>query len=51
MVVPVGFGLVLLRYLEILVNLLRGRQLGLGLGLADEAADALKLTEHEEPKA
>ncbi len=37
-VVPVGFGLVLLRYLEILVNLLRGRQLG--LGLADEAAEA-----------
>ena len=30
-VVPVGFGLVLLRYLEILVNLLRGRQARLGL--------------------
>ncbi|MDU5679749.1 MAG: C4-dicarboxylate ABC transporter, partial [Pseudomonas aeruginosa] len=28
---------------------LRNRQTG--LGLADEAADALKLTEHEEPKA
>ncbi|MFH3799669.1 C4-dicarboxylate TRAP transporter small permease protein DctQ [Acinetobacter baumannii] len=44
-VVPVGFGLVLLRYLEILVNLLRGRQLG--LGLADEAAEASKLAGEE----
>lgn len=45
LVVPVGFGLVLLRYLEILVNLLRGRQLG--LGLADEAAEASKLAGEE----
>ncbi|WP_108523496.1 TRAP transporter small permease [Pseudomonas paraeruginosa] len=45
MVVPLGFGLVLLRYLEILVNLLRGRQLG--LGLADEAAEASKLAGEE----
>lgn len=44
-IVPIGFGLVLLRYLEILVNLLRGRQLG--LGLADEAAEASKLAGEE----
>ncbi len=43
------FALVFIRFAEILVRILRNRQTG--LGLADEAADALKLTEHEEPKA
>ena len=42
---PVGFALVFIRFAEILVRILRNRQTG--LGLADEAADALKLTEHE----
>ncbi len=49
LIVPVGFALVFIRFAEILVRILRNRQTG--LGLADEAADALKLTEHEEPKA
>ena len=49
LIVPVGFALVFIRFSEILVRILRGQQTG--LGLADEAADALKLTEHEEPKA
>ena len=40
--------MVFIRYGEILVRLLQNRQTG--LGLADEAADALKLTEHEEGK-
>ncbi|KAF1052559.1 MAG: C4-dicarboxylate TRAP transporter small permease protein DctQ [Stenotrophomonas maltophilia] len=44
-IVPLGFGLVLLRYLEILVRLLTGRQLG--LGLADEAAEATRLAGEE----
>ncbi|MBB1607532.1 MULTISPECIES: TRAP transporter small permease [unclassified Pseudomonas] len=44
-IVPIGFALVLVRYLEILVRLLRGRQLG--LGLADEAAEATRLAGEE----
>ncbi len=36
------------RFLEILVRILRNAQTG--LGLAVEAADALKINEHEEPK-
>ena len=42
-IVPIGFGLVFIRYLEILVRIIRHEQEG--LGLADEAADAMKLTE------
>ena len=49
LIVPVGFALVFIRFAEILVRILCNRQTG--LGLADEAADALKLTEHEEPEA
>jgi C4-dicarboxylate transporter DctQ subunit len=48
LVVPVGFALVFIRFVEILVRILRDQQTG--LGLADEAADALKLAEHEEVK-
>ena len=49
LIVPVGFALVFIRFFEILVRILRNQQTG--LGLADEAADALKLSEHEESKA
>ncbi|PZE14118.1 C4-dicarboxylate ABC transporter [Pseudomonas sp. 57B-090624] len=48
LIVPFGFAMVFIRYGEILVRLLQNQQTG--LGLADEAADALKLTEHEEGK-
>ncbi|ROM87272.1 C4-dicarboxylate ABC transporter [Pseudomonas brassicacearum] len=48
LIVPVGFALVFIRFAEILVRILRNRQTG--LGLADEAAEAIKLTEHEEDK-
>ncbi|MFB4393580.1 MULTISPECIES: TRAP transporter small permease [unclassified Pseudomonas] len=48
LIVPVGFALVFIRFAEIFVRIFRGRQTG--LGLADEAADALKLTEHEDDK-
>ncbi|MDE3739700.1 MULTISPECIES: TRAP transporter small permease [Pseudomonas] len=48
LIVPVGFGLVFIRYAEIFVRILQNRQTG--LGLADEAAEALKLTEHDEPQ-
>ncbi len=48
MIVPIGFSLVFIRFAEILVRILRGQQTG--LGLADEAADAVKLSEHEEHK-
>ncbi len=47
MIVPFGFAMVLIRFIEIFVRILRNEQTG--LGLADEAADALKLGE-EEPK-
>jgi C4-dicarboxylate transporter DctQ subunit len=47
MIVPIGFAMVFLRFAEIFVRILRNEQTG--LGLADEAADALKLGE-EEPK-
>lgn len=48
MIVPFGYAMVFIRFLEILVRILRNQQTG--LGLADEAADALKLNEHEERK-
>ncbi|WP_420235362.1 TRAP transporter small permease [Pseudomonas sp. ABY48] len=48
LIVPVGFALVFIRFAEILVRILMNRQTG--LGLADEAAEAMKLTEHEEDK-
>ncbi|MFI8746059.1 TRAP transporter small permease [Pseudomonas sp. NPDC077186] len=48
MIVPFGYAMVFVRFLEIFVRILRNEQTG--LGLADEAADALKINEHEEPK-
>ncbi|SDH94486.1 C4-dicarboxylate transporter, DctQ subunit [Pseudomonas delhiensis] len=45
LIVPLGYALVFIRFLEILVRILRGQQTG--LGLADEAADALKVKEDE----
>ncbi|MNV99288.1 hypothetical protein D3C71_1946320 [compost metagenome] len=48
LIVPLGFALVFIRYAEIFVRILQNRQTG--LGLADEAAEALKLTEHDEPQ-
>ncbi|GAA5088134.1 TRAP transporter small permease [Paenalcaligenes hermetiae] len=42
MIVPFGFAMVFIRYLEILYRILRHGQIG--LGLADEAADAAKLS-------
>jgi C4-dicarboxylate transporter DctQ subunit len=47
-IVPLGFALVFIRFAEIFVRILRNQQTG--LGLADEAADALKINEHEEHK-
>ena len=48
LIVPFGFALMFIRFAEIFVRILRNQQTG--LGLADEAADAVKLTEHEEHK-
>ena len=48
MIVPFGFAMMFIRFAEIFVRILRGQQSG--LGLADEAAEAVKLTEHEEQK-
>lgn len=45
-IVPIGFTLVLLRYLEILWRIYTHRQTG--LGLADEAAEASKLAHPDE---
>ncbi|WP_339516089.1 TRAP transporter small permease [Pseudomonas sp. RL_15y_Pfl2_60] len=45
-IVPFGYAMVFIRFLEIFVRILSNQQTG--LGLADEAADALKLKEHEE---
>ena len=47
LIVPIGFALVLIRYLEIFYRLFTHRQVG--LGLADEAGEASKLAgSHEE---
>lgn len=48
MIVPIGFALVFIRFFEILIRIIRHQQVG--LGLADEAADAMKLSETEESK-
>jgi C4-dicarboxylate transporter, DctQ subunit len=48
LIVPLGFALVFIRFAEIFVRILLHRQTG--LGLADEAADVMKLTEHEDDK-
>ncbi|GAB3368889.1 TRAP transporter small permease [Azotobacter armeniacus] len=46
LIVPLGFALVFIRFAEIFVRILKNQQTG--LGLADEAAEAAKLTDHEE---
>lgn len=48
LIVPFGYAMVFIRFLEVFVRILRNQQTG--LGLADEAAEAMKLTEHEEHK-
>ncbi|MDP3978773.1 MAG: TRAP transporter small permease [Pseudomonas sp.] len=48
LIVPFGYAMVFIRFLEIFVRILRNQQTG--LGLADEAAEAMKLTEHEDHK-
>ncbi|SDI17199.1 C4-dicarboxylate transporter, DctQ subunit [Pseudomonas benzenivorans] len=48
LIVPFGYAMVFIRFLEVFVRILRNQQTG--LGLADEAAEVMKLTEHEEPK-
>ena len=47
-IVPFGYAMVFIRFFEIFIRILRNQQTG--LGLADEAADALKINEHEEHK-
>lgn len=46
LIVPLGFTLVFIRFVEIFIRILRNEQVG--LGLADEAADAMKLSKQEE---
>jgi C4-dicarboxylate transporter DctQ subunit len=48
LIVPFGYAMVFIRFLEIFIRIIRNQQTG--LGLADEAADALKLKEHEGEK-
>ncbi|WP_462380798.1 TRAP transporter small permease [Pseudomonas sp. Marseille-QA0892] len=45
LIVPLGFALAFIRFFEILIRILRDQQVG--LGLADEAAEAMKLAEEE----
>ncbi|AGI24801.1 TRAP transporter small permease [Pseudomonas sp. MT3] len=46
LILPLGFSLMFIRFVEILWRILKGRQTG--LGLADEAAEVLKLTEQDD---
>lgn len=46
LIMPVGFSLIAIRFIEILVRILQGKQIG--LGLADESEDAMKLAQGEE---
>lgn len=46
MIVPISFALVFFRFCEIFMRILRDEQTG--LGLADEAADAMKLSDSRE---
>lgn len=48
LIVPFGYAMVFIRFLEVFVRILRNQQTG--LGLADEAAEAMKLTEHDDPQ-
>jgi len=43
LIVPLGYAMVFIRFLEIFIRILRNQQTG--LGLADEAGDALKVNE------
>ncbi|TNH06549.1 TRAP transporter small permease [Testudinibacter sp. TR-2022] len=45
LIMPIGFLMILMRFVEIFIRLLKGQQNG--LGLADEAKDAIKLQETE----
>lgn len=46
LIMPVGFGLIAIRFIEILIRILRGKQTG--LGLVDESEDAMKLAQGAE---
>ena len=46
LIMPVGFALIGIRFIEILVRVLQGKQVG--LGLANESEDAMKLAQGEE---
>lgn len=46
LIMPVGFTLIGIRFIEILVRILQGKQVG--LGLADESEDAMKLAQGED---
>ena len=46
LIVPLGFTLCFIRFFEIFVRILRGQQTG--LGLADEAAEAAHLAQHDD---
>ncbi|QGM80199.1 TRAP transporter small permease [Otariodibacter oris] len=46
LIMPIGFGLIAIRFIEILVRLLANKQVN--LGLADESEDALKLAQGDE---
>lgn len=45
-IVPFGYAMVFIRFFEIFVRIIRGEQTG--LGLADETAEAMKLSKQEE---
>lgn len=45
-IVPFGFAMCFIRFLEIFVRIIRGQQTG--LGLADEAAEAAQLAQHDD---
>lgn len=46
LIMPLGFALISIRFIEILIRILRGKQHN--LGLADESEDALKLAQGDE---
>lgn len=46
LIMPLGFTLIGIRFIEILIRILQGKQVG--LGLADESEDAMKLAQGEE---
>ncbi len=46
LIMPIGFALITIRFAEIMIRILQGKQTN--LGLADESEDALKLAQGEE---